>query len=351
MANKAKGIERPGRVTLADVAGHAGVSISTASLVVRNSELIPKVTHARVRASMQALGYIYNQAAANLRQQKTRTLGVVVADLSNPFYATVALGLEQICQEQSYVTIFSNSAESGARQHVILERLVEHNVAGIVLCSADDNSVADLTALETAGIPVVQIMRHVEGYAGTYIGPDNAKGMQLAVDHVARLGHKRVAFLGGPVGKSSSSERLKGFLAAMKKNKLAVDNTIVRAIAINRRTAMEAALELLATTPRPDAILCYNDVIAFGAMLALQRLKIEPGREVSLIGFDDIPEASLWTPSLTTISIDPLRIGQLAAQALLAQVQDPTATPQKIIIEPSLVIRDSCGASALPSRT
>ncbi|HWU00605.1 MAG TPA: LacI family DNA-binding transcriptional regulator [Terriglobales bacterium] len=333
-----------GRVTLADVAEHAGVSRSTASLVVRNSNLIPEATHEKVRSSMQALGYIYNQGAANLRKQKSATLGIVLADMTNPFYATLALGMEQICHEQGYVTVFANSGEDSARQRLIIERLVEHNVAGVLLCSADNRAGRDLDILRSAATPVVEIMRRVEGGTETYIGPDNIKGMGLVVDHLAALRRKRIAFLGGPVGKSSSKERLQGFTAAMRRNKIPVDQKLVLSLEINRRSAMEATLDLLKQQPAIDAIVCYNDVIALGALLALQRLDLKAGHDLSLVGFDDIPEASLWTPSLTTVAIDPLRIGRLAATELLRRVAEPGMPAKQIIIEPQLIIRESCGA-------
>lgn len=345
-AGGANGLNQPsaGRVTLADVAEHAGVSRSTASLVVRNSKLIPELTHEKVRSSMRALGYIYNQGAANLRKRKSATLGIVLADMANPFYAALAMGLEEICQEQSYVTIFSNSGEDRTRQRLIIERLVEHNVAGVVLCSADNHAHEDLEILQSAATPVVEIMRRIDGSAGAYIGPDNIKGMALVVDHLAALGRKRIAFLGGPTGKSSSKERLRGFTSAMRRNKIRVDQKCLLAVEINRRSAMEATIGLLQREKDIDALVCYNDVIALGALLALQRLHLMPGRDISLIGFDDIPEAALWTPSLTTVAVDPLRIGRLAATVLLQRVASPATPPREIIIEPQLIIRDSCGA-------
>lgn len=336
----------PSRVTLADVAEHAGVSRSTASLVVRNSKLIPELTHEKVRSSMRVLGYIYNQGAANLRQQKSATLGIVLADMTNPFYAALAMGMEQICQERNYVTIFSNSGEDPGRQRVIIERLVEHNVAGVLLCSADNTATGDLEILRSASTPVVEIMRRIDGSSEAYIGPDNVKGMALVVDHLAALCRQRIAFLGGPKGKSSSKERFRGFTTAMRRHKISVDQDLVLSLEINRRSAMEATLALLSRDKNVDALVCYNDVVAFGALLALQRLHLTPGRDISLIGFDDIPEASLWTPSLTTVAIDPVRIGRLAATELLQHVADPETERREIIIEPQLVVRDSCGAGS-----
>lgn len=331
------------RVTLDVVAQHAGVSKSTASLVVRNSIRIAPKTHERVRASMKALGYIYNQSAGSLRSQKTKTLGMVIADVSNPFYALLASGIEWACQQQEFLTIFADTAEDGGRQHIIIDRLIQHNVAGVFLCPAGDNSANDLAALESAGTPSVQIMRHVPGRKTPYIGPDNVAGIQLGIDHVVRLGRKKLAFIGGPVGKSSSEERLDGFNRGVAKHRLKVKKDFVKSAAIDRREAMEAALVLLANADRPDAIICYNDLMAFGAMLAMHRLGLIPGQDVALVGFDNIPESALWTPALTTVSIDARNIGRLAARVLLDKIANPSRTPRDVIVEPKLVIRESCG--------
>jgi LacI family transcriptional regulator len=333
----------PRRVRLDDVAKHAGVSRATASLVVRNSNLISPETHERVRASMKALGYIYNQSAGSLRSQKTKTLGMVIADISNPFYAQLASGIEWACQQQDYLTVFADSAEDGARQRMIIERLIQHNVAGVFLSPTGSHSADDLAALGAAGTPVVQIMRHVDGHNVPYIGPDNIGGIQLGIGHVVALGRRNIAFLGGPPGKSSSEERLQGFRKGMARHKLKIRKDFIRSSAISRRDAMDAALALLDLPNPPDAIICYNDLMAFGAMLAMQRRGITPGKEIAIVGFDDIPESSLWTPSLTTISIDARNIGQLAARVLLDKIANPRRAPRNIIVDPQLVVRKSCG--------
>jgi LacI family transcriptional regulator len=331
------------RIKLDDVAKHAGVSRATASLVVRNSNLITPETHERVRASMKALGYIYNQSAGSLRSQKTKTLGMVIADISNPFYAQLASGIEWACYQQDFLTIFADSAEDGERQRMIIERLIQHNVAGVFLSASGDRSADDLVALGTAGIPAVQIMRHVERQNVPYVGPDNIAGIQLGIDHVVSLGKRNIAFIGGPPGKSSSEERLHGFKKGMSKHKLKVRKGFIQSSAISRHEAMNVALTLLNLPERPDAIICYNDLMAFGAMLAMQRLGMTPGKHVALVGFDDIPESSLWTPSLTTVSIDARNIGRLAARVLLDKIANPHRVPRDIIVDPQLIVRESCG--------
>jgi LacI family transcriptional regulator len=342
-------INQSGRTTLDDVAAHAGVSRSTASLVVRNSTLIPPETHKRVRASMTAIGYVYNHSAANLRTKKTKILGMVIADISNPFYAILASGIEKACNDREYVTIFADTGESADRQRLIINRLIEHNVAGVLLCPAGEATKTDMRALEAAGIPAVLIMRYLQSHPANYVGPDNIKGARLAVDHLVSLGHRRIAMLGGPEARSASIDRLRGFREGMAGYGLAVDETLIAGSEIDRRSAMNVALKFLSHRKPPTAIFCYNDVMAFGVMLAVLKLGLQPGRDLAVVGFDDIPESQLWTPPLTTIAIDPRNIGQLAANELLKRIDNPSTPNLSIVVEPRLVVRESCG-EALTNR-
>jgi LacI family transcriptional regulator len=334
---------QPGRTTLDDVAAHAGVSRSTASLVVRNSKLIPSETHKRVRASMTALGYVYNHSAANLRTKKTKILGMIIADISNPFYAILASGIEKACNDREYVTIFADTGESADRQRLVINRLIEHNVAGVLLCPAGEATTTDMRALEAAGIPAVLIMRYLQSYPANYVGPDNIKGARLAVDHLVSLGHRRIAMIGGPAARSASIDRLKGFREGMARHRFAIDESLIAGSEIDRRNAMDVALRFLSHRKPPTAIFCYNDVMAFGVMLAALKLGLQPGRDLAVVGFDDIPESQLWTPPLTTIAIDPRNIGQLAANELLKRIDSPSTPNLSIVVEPRLVVRESCG--------
>jgi LacI family transcriptional regulator len=331
------------RITLGDVAQHSGVSRATASLVVRNSRLISPETHRRVRKSMAALHYVYNQSAANLRTQRTKTLGMIIADVSNPFYAVLASGIENTCNERDYLTIFADTREDVNRQHRIIDRLIQHNVAGVLLCPAGNASERDLRLLEKVGIPVVQIMRYLKGHPASYIGPNNIRGAHLAINHLAGLGHKRIGIIGGPPHRSSSVDRLRGFREAMATNRIKVDDALVVTAEISRRSAMEAALHLLHRSQPPTAIFCYNDLMAFGVMLACMKEGLEPGKDLAVVGFDDIPESALWTPPLTTVAVDARSIGHLAASELLQRIDDPQRSKLDIIIEPRLVVRRSCG--------
>jgi LacI family transcriptional regulator len=338
---KAKRTVKSGNVKLDDVAEYAGVSRSTASLVVRNSPLIKPATHKKVRAAMKALGYVYNQSAANLRTNRTKTLGMVIADLSNPFYAELASGIQAECGDQNYLTIFADTRENSEQQKLIISRLIEHNVAGVFLCPAGKSSVDDIKALEAAKIPVVLIMRYLDGDYSSYVGPDNLAGMDLIMNHLIELGHKRIGYIGGPPRRSSSIDRLKGYKLGLSKNGLKFDRSIVASSEINRQAAMAACEQILNNENPPTAVACYNDVMAFGAFLTLYKKGLIPGKDIALAGFDNIPEASLWTPALTTVSIDAKNIGRLAAAEILHHIGEPDRPKQKIIVQPKFIARES----------
>ena len=292
---------------------------------------------------MTALSYVYNHSAANLRTKKTKILGMIIADMSNPFYGILASGIEKACHEREYVTIFADTGESAGRQKLIINRLIEHNVAGVFLCPAGEATKMDMRALDAVGIPAVLIMRYLQSYPASYVGPDNIKGARLAVDHLVSLGHRRIGMIGGPAARSSSIDRVRGFRDGMAAHGLAVEEAMVAASEIDRGSAMEVALKFLSHRKPPTAIFCYNDVMAFGVMLAVLKLGLQPGRDLAVVGFDDIPESQLWTPPLTTIAIDPRNIGQLAANELLKRIDNPSTPNRSIVVEPRLVIRESCG--------
>ena len=147
-----------------------------------------------------------------------------------------------------------------------------------------------MRALDAAGIPAVLIMRYLQSYPANYVGPDNIKGARLAVDHLVALGHKRIAMIGGPAARSASIDRLKGFREGMARHGLAIDESLIAGSEIDRRNAMDIALRFLSHRKPPTAIFCYNDVMAFGVMLAALKLGLQPGRDLAVVGFDDIPE-------------------------------------------------------------
>ena len=328
-------------MTLLDVARHAGVSRATASLVLRESPLVAEKTREQVQASMEALGYVYNRAAANLRSQKSKTIGLVITDISNPFFAELAVSIETKLDEAKFTVMLSNTMDNLEKQHRLLQVMRGHQVDGILLCPAEGSSMETIEMLERWQLPYVLIARYIQGSQSDYAGSDNELGASLAVDHLVSQGHKRIAFLGGTAGSSARRDRLRGYQTALSRHGLAFEERLSITSSVTRHGGFEAVIQLLNLNNPPSAAICYNDVVAFGAMLGLQSKEITPGRDFAIVGFDNIADAALVSPALTTVSIQPRKIGESAIDLLMERIETPEIKGRQIILPPEVIVRDS----------
>lgn len=344
-------------VTLLDVARHVGVSRATVSLVLRESPLVAGATRERVQAGFAALGYVYNRRAASLRSRQTHTVGIVVNDITNPYFATLIRSVEATLGRRGFIAFLSNSDESVERQTWFLEVAREHDIDGIVVCPAEKTAAADFRRVLGWGIPCVFASRFVAGLDVDYVGPDNRGGMRLATSHLVALGHRRIALIGGNLRSSTGADRQAGYLAALRAAGIRPDASLIVPARLTREDGRRIVADLLAAKRPPTAAVCGNDIVAFGVMLGLRAAGLEPGRDFAVMGFDDIPEASLWVPPLSTVQVRQDAIGEAAADLLLERLADPAKPVARVVIEPTLVIRSSCGAPggriaarALPQR-
>ena len=331
------------RVTLLDVARHAGVSRATASLVLRHSPLVAADTRERVRSSMRQLGYVYHRAAASLRTQRTHSVGLVIPDLANPFFAELTVGIEATLDQANYVVMLANTAESPAKQDRLLATLYENNADGVLFCPAVGTPPAAVDALIRRRLPVVLLVRYLPAIDLEYVGTDNVLGAEMATEHLIEHGHRRLAFIGGSPTSSARCDRVQGFHNALARHGLPAHEALMPNSPPTRRGGYEAIRSLPMGEDAPTAALCYNDVVAFGVLLGLQHDGYHPGRDFAVIGFDDISEASLWYPALTTVAVSPRRIGEAAAHLLLTRIGHAGGPPRQVILSPTLVVRASCG--------
>ena len=334
------------RVTVIDIARAAGVSKSTVSLVLQGSPLVNEGTRARVNAAIRELGYVYNRGAANLRQSsaKSKIIGVVVNDLTNSFFAELAVGIDMTVQSAGYVQFLANSAENPDRQREVVNSMREHGISGLIISPARGTPAADLKPLAAAGIPVVAVVRNVPGARVSSLLSDNAAGAKAAVEHLISLGHRRIAFLGGFPDTTVFAERLGGYREALRAAGLDCGDDLVMASAPSRVGGMVAIERCLAHANRPTAALCFNDAVAFGVCDGLRKVRLDPGADFAVVGFDDVIEAKTAVPALTTVSIDPQGMGRRAAQLLLKQINAGKVEPEAVVSPAHLVVRRSCGA-------
>jgi len=333
------------KVTVVDVAHAAGVSKSTVSLVLQGSSLVNEATRAKVGAVIRELGYVYNRSAANLRQSKSKIVGIVVNDLTNSFFAELAVGMDMVVQSAGYIQFMANSAENPDRQAEVIASMREHGMAGLILSPARGTTSADLRPLVDSGIPVVLVARNVPGLKVSSVVSDGHAGAAAAVRHLIELGHRRIAFLGGFNDTAVFDERMRGFRDALVEAALDASDELVISSAPSRAGGVAAVERLLAMADRPTAALCFNDAVAFGACDGLRSARIEPGVDFGVIGFDDVIEAKTAVPALTTVSVDPQGMGRRAAQLLLKQINSGDFEPEALVASVRLVVRESCGAA------
>jgi LacI family transcriptional regulator len=335
------------RITVIDLAHAAQVSKSTVSLVLQGSSLVKDETRARVSRAMQELGYVYNRGAANLRQAKSKIVGIIVNDLTNSFFAELAVGVDMIVQGGGYVQFMGHSAEDVQRQSELIASMREHGVAGLIISPARGTQAADLKPLVESGIPVVLAMRSIPGAKVSSLLSDNVAGARAAVQHLLELGHRRIGFLGGFADTQVFAERAQGYREALIAAGIAVEESCIVASSASRAGGVEAIGRLMSVGGEAvTAALCFNDAVAFGVCDGLRARKLEPGADFSVVGFDDVIEARTAVPALTTVSINPQRMGQQAAQLLFKQINAGRAEAENVRTTARLVVRDSTAPPA-----
>src|SRR4051794_35104659 len=332
-------------VTIIDIARAAGVSKSTVSLVLRGSPMVKGETRERVTKAMEAHGYVYNRGAASLRRARTDIIGMVINDLANPFFAELAIGIDRALQNSGFVPFIANTAESVVRQAEVVRSMREHGAAGIVLCPALDTDAREVESLTSPGVPLILAIRRVLGTRASQVTSDNVGGAARATRHLLGLGHRRIAYLGGVEGMVVRQDRVAGYRQAMEEAGLPADPNLMVESMPTKGGGVGAMGRLLAQDERPTAAVCFNDVVAIGAMMALARHGLVTGRDMAVVGFDDTAEARHALTPLTTVSVDALGLGERAAQMLLRQITDGEPRIETHVGEARLVVRESCGAS------
>jgi LacI family transcriptional regulator len=327
-------------MTILDVAAEANVSKSTVSLVLQGSTLIREQTAQRVRDAARKLGYVYNRRAAELRRQSSNTIGVLINDLLNPFFAEVLVGLERKLVDAGYIVLMAHTGESLERQQQVLQTMREQSAAGIALCPVLGTPAALTKTVRSWGIPLVVMVRTLGSGAYDFAGSDNARGVQLATGHLIAAGHRRIGFLGGRTG-PVLEQRLHGYRAALQAAHIGFDERLVFAANPTRAGGYESMQALLELRPAVKAAVCYNDLAAFGALSALGERGLRAGADFALMGFDNVLAAAHSNPPLSTVDVRPGELGEHAASILLSRIANPSQAKRQYVALPELVLRQS----------
>jgi LacI family transcriptional regulator len=347
MSEGRSGSGRP--ATIVDIARAAGVSKSTVSLVLRGSPQVKGETRDRIERVIDQLGYVYNRGAANLRRATSSFVGMVISDLTNPFFCELAVGIEDRLYQRGFVPILANTNEDRDRQAHVLQSMREHGVAGIIMSPARGTDAWALANLPVRTMPTVITMRRILGSPLPYVGPDNTAGARRAVEHLIGLGHRRIAFLGGYSTMTTQVERITGYREALVSAGIAFDPDLICEAMPTRQGGREAVIAALGHPRTPTAVLCYNDIVAMGATRALAQRGIAVGVDFAVVGFDDIAEAEHNAPPLTTVNADTRAMGGRAADSLLGLIGGADPATMSFTGETRLVVRESCGAPHRPT--
>ncbi|WP_425090665.1 LacI family DNA-binding transcriptional regulator [Tropicimonas sp. S265A] len=314
------------RPTIKDVAARAGVSKSTVSLVLQNSALVKDETRVLVRQAAADLGYVRNRAAATLRGAGTGLVGLVINDLRNPFFTEFATSAQMAFAKRGYATVIANSDEDPKIQETTIAGMLEHDVSALLISPCYGGGDAALEAIDRAGIPALQVLRNTRGVASAlpFFSYDYAKGSILAMGHLRDAGLRRIAFVGGLAGRDITAERQGGYLEGMRA--MGVKPLILPGRA-TRAFGRAAAAQLLRDHPQTEGAICFNDLTALGLMAGLAEAGKTPGRDMAVVGFDDIEEAQLSHPRLTSIRCDIEAFGARAAEIVMTWLDTGTPPP------------------------
>src|SRR5215217_4863133 len=329
------------RTTLMDVARHCGVSRATVSLVLNDSPLVADETAKRVRQAMSELGYVYNRAAAALRTQRSDAIGVVMTQITNPYFAEFAAGLQDVVTDSGTVPLLAISGEDRELQHRLVKSLVERNVDGIVLIPAHGTKADDLPDL--LGTPLVLMARRLPDAELDYVGAQNRAGGYAAAEHLYGHGCRAIAFVGGFANASAREERAGGVNDFLTDHNLSLDADLSVTCDPLRQEARDAAMRLLTKDPDVDGIVCFSDVVAFGVLDAIADLERSVGSDIRVIGFDDVHDAGLNRPSLSSVTVPAREMGRRAAQLVLERAAGSTEPTVREEFPVKLEPRETCG--------
>lgn len=334
---------RSSRKTIIDVAKCAGVHWSTVSrgLNPDKRHLISPEMIERVEACAKKLGYRANAMASALRTQKSRTVGVIVSNLSDPVHPPIVRAIEDRFAEIGYVTIVGNTDNHPLRQAALIERFIQQGVEGLIVATFERNDPGIAVCVE-ANIPVVAVFRDPESEFVPSVRVDDAKAMEMAVHHLAEHGHTRIAHVGGPQNVSTGYHRYRGFRRACKS--LTLSNVVPVAVFGEAFTVEEgqfACERLLAQYPETTAIVAGNDMMAVGCLRHLRDCKTSCPGDISLVGMNDMLFMDAIAPALTTICTPTTDLGAQAANLLVSMIRGIAIENERIVLKPVLRCRES----------
>jgi LacI family transcriptional regulator len=324
-------------VTISDVARAAGVSKATVSRVLNNSNhAVNAATRQRVLEAMSALGFRPNALARSLYTKITHSVGLIIPDITNPYYSGIARGVEDVASQGGYTVLLCDTDRRPEKEQLAVNTLVEKRVEGIIVAGGGSAQASNLDEIARDGIGVVLVGKHAMEFPAVRV--DNVRGAREATSHLIAQGHRHIACITGPAKSITSDERCQGYLQALADAGL-TDSYLARGD-FRPESGYVATRTLLARMPRPTAIFACNDLMALGALRLAGEMGLRVPADLALVGFDNIPVSSYLQPALTTVAVPMYELGT-AAMTVLLQVVQGKAVPPVSWLELQLIVRES----------
>ena len=328
------------KVTIEDVAKTAGVSRQTVSRAINDKGEISPVTKEHVLAVVEKLGYRPNRLAQGMVTQRTMTIGLVVPDITNLFFPEVARGVQDAGRENGYNILLCNTDDDPEEEMINLNSLADHQVDGIIMVSSCANE-QRLAAFADGYPSIVLVNRDFNHPNVSLIKTNNLRGGYLATEHLLSLGHRQIGMIAPPNYRDSKIKRAQGYQDALRAAGIDPDPNLVAIGENTLQGGYQETLKLLRENPEMTAVFTYNDLMALGAIRACRDAGRRVPADIAIIGFDDISLAAMVNPSLSSIHVDKYELGQLALTRLLSKLDNPGNTLEPLLIDLSLVVRES----------
>ncbi|MEM9199623.1 MAG: LacI family DNA-binding transcriptional regulator [Pseudomonadota bacterium] len=337
------------RPTQRQIAAELGLSPATVSLALRGSPMIAEETRALVRDAVARAGYVPNAAAASLRTGRSRIVGVSFHNIAHQFFAEMLIAIEEVLAGNGAAVFINNHGDDPERFARFVDTLAAYGADGLIASPPLHTTTAALDPIRKRGVPVVYASRWITGdsQADRVLNDDRA-AMHQATRRLIDLGHRHIVLIGGRPGVNTADDRLAGFMAALSEAGLAWQEALWLQTSPRLLEGAAATAQVLARDPRPTGIVCFNDLVAFGALNAVRKAGLEPGADVAIVGIGGTQEAAAYHPALTTALDNPAKLGWRAAELLIARLDEPNAPPRHEVFAPKLVIRESCGGVRRP---
>lgn len=336
-------------VTMAEVAREAGVSTSTVSHVLNGTRRVLPNTEASVRAAIARTGYIHDTVARSLATGGTRTVGVAMSAISNPYFGGVLQAIERALSRAGYSLLLVDTHDDSLIERTTVESLLGRRVDAVILAPSDDPS-QSLELASRAKVPVVLIDRLLDVQLDQ-VGSHNVEPTAQLVDHMSGHGHQRIALIAGRRGLTTTEERIAGYRRGLRRQGLRFDRGLLVGGDSTDVAAEAAMAHLLDLEDQPSAVIVGNNLMTVGAMRALRAAGVQIPRDLALAAFDDFVWADLFHPRLTTMAQPTTEMGERAVALLLARLEDPDRAVQRIRLRPEIVARDSCGCAGATGST